>query len=120
MPDGAKKVQKFPGYECFKKVVAVTKPIYVSCIIQINVDDSFVSDSPYLHAFDGLGTVHHQMAEQELQNSMNEIDSQRLLDCASGAIYALNGNIRRVDNNIFLLTPEGFNIRTPENNKNAE
>lgn len=53
-------------------------------------------------------------------NSMNEIDSQRLLDCASGAIYALNGNIRRVDNNIFLLTPEGFNIRTPENNKNAE
>ena len=54
----------------------MTKPIYVSCIIQINVDDSFVSDSPYLHAFDGLGTVHHQMDEQELQNSMNEIDYQ--------------------------------------------
>ena len=54
----------------------MTKPIYVSCIIQINVDDSFVSDSPYLHAFDGLGTVHHQMAEQELKNSMNEIDYQ--------------------------------------------
>ena len=48
-------------------------------------------------------------------NSMNEIDSQRLLDCTSGAIYALNGNIRHVDNNIFLLTPEGFNIKTPEN-----
>lgn len=43
-------------------------------------------------------------------NNMNEIDSQRLLDCASGAIYALNGNIKRVENNIFLLTPEGFNI----------
>ena len=53
-------------------------------------------------------------------NNMNEIDSQRLLDCASGAIYALNGNIRRVDNNIFLLTPEGFNIRTPENSQNRE
>lgn len=49
-------------------------------------------------------------------NSMNEIDSQRLLDCASGAIYALNGNIRRVDNNIFLLTPEGFNILTANTN----
>ena len=48
-------------------------------------------------------------------NNMNEIDSQRLLDCTSGAIYALNGNIRHVDNNIFLLTPEGFNIKTPEN-----
>lgn len=53
-------------------------------------------------------------------NNMNEVDSQRLLDCASGAIYALNGNIRRVDNNIFLLTPEGFNIRTPENSGNRE
>ncbi len=51
-------------------------------------------------------------------NNMNEIDSQRLLDCASGAIYALNGNIRRVENNIFLLTPEGFNIRLPENDPN--
>ena len=65
---------EYIGYECFKKVVTVTKPVYVSCIIQVNVDDSFVSESPYLHAFDGLVPVHHQMAEQELQNSMNEID----------------------------------------------
>lgn len=65
---------EYIGYECFKKVVTVTKPVYVSCIIQVNVDDSFVSESPYLHAFDGLVTVHHQMTEQELQNSMNEID----------------------------------------------
>ena len=65
---------EYIGYECFKKVVTVTKPVYVSCIIQVNVDDSFVSESPYLHTFDGLVTVHHQMAEQELQNSMNEID----------------------------------------------
>ena len=65
---------EYIGYECFKKVVTVTKPVYVSCIIQVNVDDSFVSESPYLHAFEGLVTVHHQMAKQELQNSMNEID----------------------------------------------
>ena len=65
---------EYIGYECFKKVVTVTKPVYVSCIIQVNVEDSFVSESPYLHAFDGLVTVHHQMVEQELQNSMNEID----------------------------------------------
>lgn len=49
-------------------------------------------------------------------NNMNEYDSQRLLDCASGAIYAINGMIQRVDNNIFLLTPEGFNIKTPQQN----
>ena len=47
-------------------------------------------------------------------NQMNEYDSQRLLDCASGAVYALNGNIRHVDSNIYLITPEGFNIRMPE------
>ena len=47
-------------------------------------------------------------------SQMNQNDAQRLLDCISGAIYAINGNIRHVDNNIYLLTPEGFNIRTPE------
>ena len=47
-------------------------------------------------------------------NNMNEYDSQRLLDCTYGAIYALNGSIQRVENNIFLLMPEGYNIRTHE------
>ena len=51
-------------------------------------------------------------------NQMNEYDSQRLLDCTSGAVYALNGNIRHVDNNIYLITPEGFNIRMPEQANN--
>ena len=67
---------EYIGYECFQKVVKVTNPQYVSCIIQINVDDSFVSDSPYIHMFDGLERVHHQMAEEELQKCMNVIDYQ--------------------------------------------
>lgn len=67
---------EYIGYECFQNVVKVTSPQYVSCIIQINEDSGFVSDSPYLHAFDGLKSVHHQMAEQELQNSMEVIDYQ--------------------------------------------
>ena len=67
---------EYIGYACFQKVVKVVKPQYVSCIIQINVDDGFVSDSPYLHVFDGLGQVHHQMAELELQSCMEEIDYQ--------------------------------------------
>lgn len=78
----------------------------------------------YPTKFDDVQVVINYLKEGEsvvlnLQN-MNEYDSQRLLDCTSGAIYALNGNIRHVDNNIFLLTPEGFNIRTPENGQNAE
>lgn len=65
---------EYIGYKCFQNVVKVTNPQYVSCIIQINEDESFVSDSPYLHVFDGLERVHHQMVEQELQNSMDVID----------------------------------------------
>lgn len=67
---------EYIGYECFQKVVKVTNPQYVSCIIQINIDDSFVSDSPYLHVFDGLEDVHHRMTEQELKNSMKAIGYQ--------------------------------------------
>lgn len=73
----------------------------------------------YPNKFDDVQIVINYLKEGESVvlnlNNMNEIDSQRLLDCTSGAIYALNGNIRHVDNNIFLLTPEGFNIKTPEN-----
>ena len=67
---------EYIGYECFQKVVKVTNPQYVSCIIQINEDSSFVSDSPYIHVFDGLEHVHHQMDEVELQKCMNVIDYQ--------------------------------------------
>lgn len=67
---------EYIGYECFQNVVKMTNPQYISCIIQINVDSEFVSDSPYLHVFDGLESIHHQMTEQELQNSMDIIDYQ--------------------------------------------
>lgn len=43
--------------------------------------------------------------------ALSDSDSQRLLDCAYGAVYALNGNLRRLDKNIFFITPEGYNIK---------
>ena len=64
---------EYIGYECFQNVVKTVKPEYVSCIIQINTDTSFVSDSPYLHIFDRLEEVHHQMKVDELVNVMQEI-----------------------------------------------
>lgn len=64
---------EYIGYDCFQKVVKLVAPEYVSCIIQINTGSSFVSDSPYLHAFDCLETVHHQMEEDALVNGMTEI-----------------------------------------------
>ena len=57
---------EYIGYECFQKVIQQTNPKYVSCIIQINVTDNWVSDSPYLHVFDRLEQVHHQIEETTL------------------------------------------------------
>jgi hypothetical protein len=64
---------EYIGYKCFQRIVGLVKPSYVSCIIQINTSDSFVSDSPYLHAFDCLEEVHHQMDEQSLTDCMSQI-----------------------------------------------
>lgn len=65
---------EYIGYECFQKAIQHVNPKYVSCIIQINMEDNWVSDSPYLHVFDGLEQVHHQMEEQTLEKVMFEID----------------------------------------------
>lgn len=67
-------VIEYIGYECFQKAVKQVDPKYVSCIIQINTEDTWVSDSPYLHVFDGLEQIHHQMEEQALEKTMLAIN----------------------------------------------
>lgn len=69
---------EYIGYECFLKVIQQVKPKYVSCIIQINEEDHWVFDSPYLHVFDRLDEVHHLMEEQTLEKKMNEIEYHRI------------------------------------------
>gem|GEM_PF-156872 len=70
---------EYVGYETFKKAILKSKAQYVSCIIQINSDEeSWISDSPYIHAFDGLDTVHHQIDEKDLTKSMKDIGYSHL------------------------------------------
>lgn len=65
---------EYIGYGAFQKAVLQTAPEYVSCVIQINTnEDQWVSESPYLHAFDRLDEVHHQMEEKALTAAMDEI-----------------------------------------------
>ena len=45
-------------------------------------------------------------------DGISDNEAQRMLDFASGAVYALSGSIQRVSGNIFLLTPEGLGIIT--------
>lgn len=42
---------EYIGYDGFQRQLSTFAPKYVSCIIQINIDDSWVSDSPYIHVF---------------------------------------------------------------------
>ena len=54
-------------------MIRQANPRYVSSIIQINTEENWVSESPYLHVFDGLEQVHHPMEEHALEQSMLEI-----------------------------------------------
>jgi hypothetical protein len=49
-------------------------------VIQINTDEEqWVSESPYLHVFDRLDEVHHQMKAKELTAAMEEIGCTLIL-----------------------------------------
>lgn len=68
---------EYVGYDVFQKAIMKVKPKFVSCVIQINMDtNNWVSDSPYLHAFDCLDEVHHQMEVTTLSEKMDEIGFQ--------------------------------------------
>ena len=70
---------EYIGYEAFADVISKVQPDYVSCIIQINTDENaWVSDSPYLHAFDALDQVHHQMEECALCDELSKVGYERI------------------------------------------
>lgn len=64
---------EYIGYACFQDTIQKISPTIVSCIIQVNEQDSFVSDSPYLHSFDCLDEVHVQMEEEALTACMKQL-----------------------------------------------
>lgn len=45
-------------------------------------------------------------------------DAEKILDFLSGAVYALKGSIKRLQGDLFVLTPEGINIMTQNENQN--
>lgn len=67
---------EYIGYDCFQDVIKQVKPKIVSCIIQVNAEETWVSQSPYLHVFDKLEDVHYQIEETELEETMNYIHYQ--------------------------------------------
>lgn len=71
---------EYIGYEAFMKAMMRVRPLYISCVIQINIDEhQWVSDSPYLHAFDRLDEVHCQMEDEALTKVMEDICYRKIL-----------------------------------------
>lgn len=71
---------EYVGYEAFMMAMMRVRPQYISCVIQINIDEhQWVSDSPYLHAFDRLDEVHCQMEDEALTKAMKETGYQKIL-----------------------------------------
>ncbi|MBR4555220.1 MAG: methyltransferase type 11 [Ruminococcus sp.] len=74
---------EYIGFEAFQRAVLSVEPEYVSCVIQINTDvKNWVSDSPYLHAFDGLDRVHHQIGAGTLSAAMDKIGYTEILSAS--------------------------------------
>ena len=64
---------EYIGYDAFTHHMKAIAPDFISVVIQINEQEGFVSESPYLHAFDKVSEVHHQMEENELCNALSKI-----------------------------------------------
>lgn len=77
-------VIEYIGYRCFQKTVRQISPRYVSAVIQINEDSAFVSDSPYLHVFDRLDEIHHQIEEAVLVDAMEQIGYKKVMQIEEG------------------------------------
>lgn len=63
---------EYIGLPCFQRVLRQVRPRYVSCVIQLNLPGGWVSDSPYLHAFDCLEPIHCQMDPEALTEALRE------------------------------------------------
>ena len=71
---------EYIGYDAFLRAVRQVDPAYVSCVIQIDTDEAqWVSDSPYLHAFDRLDEVHCRMEESMLNAALEKAGYEGIL-----------------------------------------
>lgn len=61
---------EYIGCDRFCSAVQKIAPRRVSCVIQQNGGSGFVSDSPYLHSFDGLESVHRDIDKRRLSAAL--------------------------------------------------
>lgn len=64
---------EYIGYGHFWRIVDRVRPKWVSCVIQVDEGENFVSDSPYLHVFDCLDQIHQSIDGAMLREGLSEI-----------------------------------------------
>lgn len=70
---------EYIGYESFLKTIQKVDPKYISCVIQVNTNEnSWLSDSPYMEAFEKLDEVHHKIDKETLVSKMHEINYESI------------------------------------------
>ncbi|MBR6331898.1 MAG: hypothetical protein IKR78_02065 [Dehalococcoidales bacterium] len=71
---------EYIGYDAFCKTIKIVDPSHVSCVIQYDADKTdWVSESPYLHSFDRLNEIHHQIEVSTLSKAMEKIGYFKIL-----------------------------------------
>lgn len=59
-------IVEYIGYENFIRIIKIVSPQYISCVLQENKGESFISQSPYMNIFRELNSVHHFIDDSEL------------------------------------------------------
>lgn len=70
---------EYIGIDMFTKQISKNLPRYVSCVIQKNPNNNFVSDSPYIKAFDEISSLHKDIEKDCLIKAMSVIGYNLIL-----------------------------------------
>ena len=69
---------EYVGCRNFALAIDKMNPSYVSCVIQVDPEESFVSDSPYTSKLESLDPVHSSIDSSELTETLEQIDYREL------------------------------------------
>lgn len=65
---------EYIGIDAFIEQLSKNPPLYVSCVIQKNPDINFVSNSPYIEAFNEISSLHRDIEKDSLVKAMRKIN----------------------------------------------
>lgn len=83
---------EYIGIPTFAGHIARRRPRYLSCVIQQNADETFVSASPYAEAFAGISTIHADIDARALTAALAEAG----MECTKRERYSLPNGKRLV------------------------